>query len=107
MLCVVIGWVLFRSDSIPEAAEYLKTMFFMSGSAVFDNKALFFLDNYKFYLFAGILASFPILPKLREKIKTHVKFYDVIAGIALFVTFIISLTFTIKGSYNPFIYFNF
>ena len=107
MLFVIIGWVLFRSESIPDALEYLRTMFFMSGSQLFDEKALFFLDNYKFYLVAGILACFPIVPKLREKIKINPKLYDAITTVALFVTFIISLTFTIKGSYNPFIYFNF
>lgn len=107
MLFVIIGWVLFRSESIPDALEYLRTMFFMSGSELFDEKALFFLDNYKFYLVAGILACFPIVPKLREKIKINPKLYDAITTVALFVTFIISLTFTIKGSYNPFIYFNF
>lgn len=107
MLFVIVGWVLFRSESIPEALEYLRTMFFMSGSELFDEKALFFLDNYKFYLIAGILSSFPILPKLREKIRINSKLYNAIATVALFVTFIISLTFTIKGSYNPFIYFNF
>lgn len=107
MLFVIIGWVLFRSESISAALEYLQTMFFMSGAELFDDKAIFFLDNYKFYLVAGILACFPIMPKIKEKIKTGRKVYESIAVIALFITFIVSLTFTIKGSYNPFIYFNF
>ncbi|MBO5421507.1 MAG: MBOAT family protein [Clostridia bacterium] len=68
MLFVIIGWVLFRSDSIADALSYLKTMFFMSGAQLFDEKTIFYLDNYKFYLAAGILASFPIMPKIKEKI---------------------------------------
>lgn len=107
MFFVIIGWVLFRAESISAALDYLKTMFFVSGTELFDEKALFFLDNYKFYLIAGILACFPIMPKIKEKIKTGRKLYETISVIALFITFIISLTFTIKGSYNPFIYFNF
>lgn len=107
MLFVIIGWVLFRSESISAALEYLQTMFFMSDAELFDDKAIFFLDNYKFYLVAGVLACFPIMPKIKEKIKTGRKIYESIAVIALFITFIVSLTFTIKGSYNPFIYFNF
>ncbi len=107
LLFVIIGWVLFRSESIASALTYLKTMFFISGAEMFDESTLFFLDNYKFYLIAGILTSFPILPKLREKITKGKKVYETVAAIALLVTFIISLTFTIKGSYNPFIYFNF
>lgn len=107
MLFVIIGWVLFRSESIAEAINYLKTMFFISGAELFDEKTLFFLDNYKFYLIAGVLASLPILPKLREKITKGKKLYEAVAAVALLVTFIISLTFTVKGAYNPFIYFNF
>ncbi len=107
MFFVIIGWVLFRAESISAALDYLKTMFFVSSAELFDEKALFFLDNYKFYLIAGILACFPIMPKINEKIKINKNIYETVSMLAVLVTFIISLTFTIKGSYNPFIYFNF
>ncbi len=107
MLFVIIGWVLFRAESLSEAFGYLQTMFFCSGAEIFDPKALFFLDNYKFYLVAGIIACFPIAPKIKEKIKIKSNVYESVAAALLLATFIISLTFTIKGSYNPFIYFNF
>ena len=107
MLFVIIGWVIFRAESLTQAVDYLKTMFFVSGAPLFDNKAIFFLDNYKFYLIAGILASFPIMQKIKEKIKINPTVYGCVSTVCLFVMFAISLTFTIKGSYNPFIYFNF
>ncbi len=107
MLFVIIGWVLFRAESLSEAFSYLQTMFFCSGAEIFDPEALFYLDNYKFYLVAGIIACFPIAPKIKEKIKIKRTAYESFAAVALLATFIISLTFTIKGSYNPFIYFNF
>lgn len=107
MLFVIIGWVIFRADSLTQAIDYLQTMFFISGADVFDDKALFFLDNYKFYLIAGILASFPIMPKIKEKFKINPTVYGYVSAVCLFIMFVISLTFTIKGSYNPFIYFNF
>lgn len=107
MLFVIIGWVIFRADSLTQAIDYLQTMFFISGADVFDDKALFFLDNYKFYLIAGILASFPIMPKIKEKFRINPTVYGYVSAICLFIMFVISLTFTIKGSYNPFIYFNF
>ena len=107
MLFVIIGWVIFRADSLTQAIDYLQTMFFISGADVFDDKALFFLDNYKFYLIAGILASFPIMPKIKEKFRINPTVYGYVSAVCLFIMFVISLTFTIKGSYNPFIYFNF
>ena len=107
MLFVIIGWVIFRAESLSEAFGYLQTMFFCSDAEIFNMKALFYLDNYKFYLVAGIIACFPIMPKIKEKIKINKNVYETVAALALLATFIISLSFTIKGSYNPFIYFNF
>ncbi|MBR3836324.1 MAG: MBOAT family protein [Clostridia bacterium] len=107
MLFVIIGWVVFRAESIAQAADYLKTMFFLSGAELFDEKTVFFLDNYKFYLGAGILASLPIAKKVKEKIRINETAYGYVSAICVLVIFVITLSFTIKGSYNPFIYFNF
>ncbi len=107
MLFVIIGWVFFRANSIGEALSYLQTMFGLSGAEFFDSKAFFFLDNYKFYLIAGALASFPIIPTVKKKIKINENVYNAISAVVLLIVFAVTLTFTIKGSYNPFIYFNF
>lgn len=107
MFFVIIGWVLFRAESIGAAIDYLKTMFGIGAVKLADTTTVFYLSNYKFYFIAGILCCFPIIPFVKKKIDTSKPIIKIAAGIALLTVFLLSLTFIIKGSYNPFIYFNF
>ena len=65
------------------------------------------LSNYKFFLILGIVCCFPIIRTIKNKVNTDKPAYTIISGIILIAMFLISVTYTIKGTYNPFIYFNF
>ena len=55
------------------------------------------------YILVGIAFCFPIISLLKRKINISKNLLFVLA----FILFVLSVSFTIKGSYNPFIYFNF
>ena len=107
MLAVIIGWVLFRSDNICSARTFLKAMFGFGSLPLYDSDTIFYLSNYKFFLIFGIVCCFPILRAIKQKLKSSKTVFTVAAGIVLIALFLISITYTIKGTYNPFIYFNF
>lgn len=104
MLFVVLGWVLFRSESIGNALSYMASMFGI-GAKLYDGYMLTYLSSYKVYFIAGILACFPIQKLFKDKINSKV--YNCISAAVIFILFILSLSFMVKGAYNPFIYFNF
>ena len=104
MLFVVLGWVLFRSESIGNALSYMASMFGI-GAKLYDGYMLTYLSSYKVYFIAGILACFPIQKLFKDKINSKV--YNCVSAAVLFVLFVLSLSFMVKGAYNPFIYFNF
>ena len=104
---VVIGWVIFRSENITQAYEYIKAMFGIGVSGFSDGSAKMYFSYYKAYIIAGILNSFPIMTFVKSKIKINENLYTVLSWLVLLVLFAVALTFTVKGSYNPFIYFNF
>lgn len=106
MLIVIIGWVIFRSDSLLLAGNYLKNMIGI-GTSLVDDDTMFYLSNYIFYLITGVIFSFPIVPAIRKKIKKENQLFNILYGIVLIVLFVVAITFIVKGSYNPFIYFNF
>ncbi len=106
LLFVVLGWVLFRADSISHAAGYMAGMFGLAGNRFFDATAGFYLNENAFYLIAAVLFSIPTARFVREKFG-NTKAAAVLYPIALTLLFILSVSFIIKGSYNPFIYFNF
>ena len=107
MFFVIFGWVLFRAESIGAAWTFIKTMFGAGSAGLFDDTALFYLSNYKFYFAAGIICCLPVIPFVKKKLDTEKPAIKIISGLLLLFAFLISLTFIIKGSYNPFIYFNF
>lgn len=105
MLFVILGWVLFRADSISAAGSYMGAMFGLTSNGLCDDLILTYLSYNKVYFIFGILACFPIQKLIKPKINE--KLYNVLSAIVLAVLFVISISFMVKGSYNPFIYFNF
>jgi len=108
--------VLFRSENLPYAAQYLSAMLGWSpGSAASGAAWVYALENWAF-LVAGICFSMPVAPALRrwftrnrrDPILQKMIIPGQIAfGLTVTGLFLIGVTYLVKGSYNPFIYFNF
>ena len=102
---VMIGWVIFRSDNLAQALNYIKCMFGILGNSLCDNQAILYLKEYGFYIILGIIFTIPLKEKLILK---STNFMIKLIKILIFISiFIISMSYIIKGTYNPFIYFNF
>jgi alginate O-acetyltransferase complex protein AlgI len=105
----LIGWVIFRSETLGFAFGYIEKMFSFTGTESF----VYF--NYKFWFFliiGGIFAFFTIIkPGLKLEqwtfFKTHNRFEIIpVMMITLILLFICAGTIAI-GGFNPFIYFRF
>ena len=104
VITVILCWVIFRADDVWAAGRYITVMF---GADRIGNDWSFvglYFKEYFAELFIGIIFAFPIIPMLREK---GGKVWNGIMGILLYVCFIIAISYLIKGTYSPFIYFNF
>ncbi len=102
---VVVGWVLFRAESLTDAISYMGTMF--GGGELINDSTIYYALNYIVYFVFAILISTPIFKKISEKVNGNNPVIAVITTIGLFVLLIISVSYIVKGAYNPFIYFNF
>lgn len=107
MLLVIIGWVVFRAKDIASALAYLGDMFGFGSLPLYDETTVFYLSNYSFFLVLGVICCFPIIRTLKKKINTDRPIFTIASGLLLAALFLVSVTYTIKGTYNPFIYFNF
>jgi D-alanyl-lipoteichoic acid acyltransferase DltB (MBOAT superfamily) len=104
---VIIGWVLFRSESITLAVRYLGAMFGVGSRGLVDETFWYYFSNGKWILLAGIVLSTPLVPFCKRRIDITTKVYQGISALGLALLFCLSLVVCIKSSYNPFIYFNF
>lgn len=103
---VVMGWVVFRAESISNAVYYYGAMFGLNGNAFADGIFTGWLTQNLILLVIGTVLCTPLFKVLGEKTKS-----SQIAGFArsgaLICLFVLSVASLVSSSYNPFIYFNF
>jgi len=118
LVMVLIGWVLFRASNLAEAAHYLRSMFQMSLLQGFQSDALRMLGENRVFFILAFLACLPWTSWRTSHNETTAakgsldfSFINIVKGLALTISiltmFFISVVYLVKGSYNPFIYFNF
>lgn len=102
-ICIMILWVIFRAESIGRALSYVAAMFDVTKWLNNLSLLALYLREYKWELTASVILSTVSFPSgLREK-----NIFKSIRQILLYVFFIISISYLVKGTYSPFIYFNF
>ncbi len=101
LILVVFGWVLFRSATAGEAFQYLSSMIGMGGK-LYDSTALLWLRESAWCLILGSFFSVPIAKRFTDQ-----KIFRILSPALLILIFFLSVSYLIKGGYNPFIYFNF
>lgn len=111
LLMVMLGWVLFRATTIGGAFNYIKSMFALSGNALYDAESVFFFKEYIIMIIAGVICSTPILRNLKKRISSaSPKACALVnaSGYAVqFVLFVVGVSYLVMNAHNPFIYFNF
>lgn len=106
MLFVIIGWVIFRVETISDGWVFLQSMFGFRGNPLTDGVFTEYFRQNILLLLCGILLSTPLFRWLKEK-TANSTLADYIRVIALFAVFLLSIVSLVSNSYNPFIYFNF
>jgi alginate O-acetyltransferase complex protein AlgI len=109
LLMVIIGWVVFRSETLSFALSYLKIMFVptqFNGVIWIKIRELLQNDVLIATVFA-ILSGFGILTWIKKKMYAVGKtLQNVYVGIAV-ILFVLSIFTLYSDGYNPFIYFRF
>ena len=106
MFFVVVGWIVFRSESLSDAFNYLRTIFGLNSNVFVDG--LFkgwFCQNMILMLIGGLLST-PIFKYISDKTR-EISLARIISAICICCLFVLSVASLVSSSYNPFIYFNF
>lgn len=104
MFFVVCGWVLFRAESISQAIDYFQNMF--GGMPITDDGFVEYFRQYAAYFLIAVIGCTPYPKKLVGKFEGN-RGIGILGIIYLLLLFLFSVSFIVKNTYNPFIYFNF
>ncbi len=102
---IMLGWVLFRAESLPQVAWYLKAMFMPSVGL--HRLTLYILHQYHIELIIACIASIPIGRWLSQQERAHGGLLTLGVNLWALAVFGLSIIWMISSSFNPFIYFRF
>jgi alginate O-acetyltransferase complex protein AlgI len=110
MLLVMIGWVLFRTENMKSAFDFLRQMFNFSSINIHPQPTrIMVIDNHgKFtILIAVFLCIMPLFEKLNSRISAFTNKFKKIVLIPYLLLFFISILKVGTAFLSPFIYFRF
>lgn len=105
MFFVMLGWVIFYFTDIQQLGEAVRIMFTVPTGSFEDIVAQeAFIFYHLLYIPIGLVCMLPIAKRLpkAESIPMQIVSYGI-----HFALLILSITFIVSSSYNPFIYFRF
>lgn len=112
MAIVIVGWVLFRSENLLFAFEYIKAMFGF-GAGLKDGQSVYYIFEYWPEWILFVVFSLPIYPLIEKRFlkrgngEKAAETFNVISKIVAALFFAMGYLKLITGSFNPFIYFRF
>lgn len=131
LLVIVLGWVLFRSDSLPKAMDYIQSMFNFVQNGFWNDYASMFLKEFWVFFVLCTAFSMPVVGIVNQFLAKGIlterriskeppydeksvymeapfhKVMEILYPVGMILLFVVCVSYLVKGSYNPFIYFQF
>jgi len=108
---VLIGWVFFRADTLPEAYAYLQNMFGIGNNNTITIAEL--TPDFYTFLIIGLFFAFVTLWQFGRKAEAfyfyakHSLKQHAFMSVLSFLLFVVSVSYIASSGFNPFIYFRF
>ena len=106
ILIVMISFIIFDGKGYEMISENIKGLFGIGNIALISNEAIYYFTSFIIVLIAAIIGSTPI-PKKIVSSKRIEKIINILEPIFLIFILMLSTSYIIDGSYNPFLYFRF
>ena len=106
MILVLLGYVLFRSNTMARAVAYFGAMFGLTGNVAADLTVLEALKNHGSALVLCAVASLPVVNWLQTGLG-RIGTSEAVKNAVCLVLLLLSAAYIVSSSYNPFIYFAF
>lgn len=103
---VMAGFVLFRSENLIQAASGIKGLFGVAVSAGVTPMSLYYLRNFCGILLLSIIFMTPVTRMAEERFGKKV-WFQALEGVCSLALLLLSVSFVIDSSFQPFLYFRF
>lgn len=111
LFVVIVGFTIFALVDFGALKEYIGIMLFNTNDALIDNSFLFIVKNNLLIILAGMLVSTPVCGWVKNKLsfnnKIAINVCNIIYVVLYLIGFMLSVSYLVSSSYNPFLYFRF
>lgn len=109
ILIVIISFLIFNTESIPNIINSLKNMFYINNISFTSLETTYYLKSNLILIIISIIGATPLLKNIIIKIKkTKLKIgLDILEPIILLGLLTLTTAYLIDASFNPFLYFRF
>lgn len=105
MFFVIVGWVIFAIEDSTRCLSYIATMFGLQGKSFLQDVDLYYVRNYFAMFILVCCASLPIIDRFKKKMNDKMRFTVLMFGLG--IVLLLSTTYLVDSTYNPFLYFRF
>jgi alginate O-acetyltransferase complex protein AlgI len=118
-LAILVGWIFFRSTSMPQAFQFLKLMFGLASPDTVGQPVMELVSNLEFTVIPlAVMGCLPIVPSFLHELRTRrsrsrrtalwmVRGMEFVNVVAIIVMLGLSMIFATSANFDPFIYFRF
>jgi len=106
MVLVIVGWVIFSSDSLAVAGTTIASMFGFASRGFVDSVGVYYLMTGGILMILGVFFSMPVVGTIQTKLKKSTVGCAFLYIFALLL-FVACVLYLVTSNYNPFLYFRF
>ena len=106
LILVMISFIIFNGESVNQIVTNITSLVGIGNISLTTPESIYYFKSYFIPIVIGIIGATPILKNIANT-KKYKKIINILEPITLLVLFIISTSYIIDGSFNPFLYFRF
>ena len=106
LIIVMISFIIFNGEGVSQILRSIGGLVGIGGVPLISSESLYYLKSYLVVLLVGIIGATPLVKNIIQSKKLS-KIANYLEPVFLTIVLIISTSYIIDGSFNPFLYFRF
>lgn len=106
LMAVMISFIIFNGENFSQIMQNIGGLIGIGGIPLVSKESIYYFKSYFVIIAVGIVGATPIFKNIANNRKIH-KVINILEPIFLLVILLLSTSYIIDGSFNPFLYFRF
>ena len=106
LLIVMISFIIFNGEGVADILQKIGGLFGITSTSIASAESIYYFKSYLVVLIISIIGATPIMKNLANNEKIN-KVANVLEPVFLLIILIVSTSYIIDSSFNPFLYFRF